>query len=376
MRLLVIILLFFYKAEAQTSALQVADSLYAYGKYSDAIKAYNNIEKNELVYEKLAKSYVALGNYSQAILSYEEALKQATKNELLAFQLAKLYKQTKAFEKAKSQLLKLIDLDYKNPNYHYELGEVYTALNDEFAAQSRYYTAYELDKTNQKTIYELAKYYFKKNNETVFLKYLNEGLETYPENKSLISLKAQYYFNKADFKTAKLQFELLLSLNEDTQFVNEKLSWCYEKLYQDEKAIQYLEKALKFESNNTQYLFRLANLYERQENFSKAETYYKEALQIQDQPLDKAYTSLGTVLNRQSKHKEALEVFKKAEQFNPNNVYIKFLIANTKVAYYSDYKSKIAVLEQFKKQYPESQFDEMIDYKLSELKREEFHSDK
>jgi tetratricopeptide (TPR) repeat protein len=376
MRIILLILLICCKAEAQTSALRIADSLYAYGKYNEAVKIFDTLAQTPQVLEYKAKSYMALGNYSKAINNYELVLKETPNNQMVAFQLAKILAQTKNFEQAKAQFLNLIDLDYKNPNYHYELGLVFLELDDDFAAQSRFFSAYELERTNQKTIYQLAKYHFKKNNEKAFLNYLNEGLENDPENKSLISLKAQHSFNKKDYKSSVFQFEKLLDLNEDTQFVNEKISWCYEKLYQDKKAIQFLEKALRFEPNNTQYLFRLAQLYEREELFSKAEDYYNAALHIQDQPLDKAYISLGTVLNRQNKYKEALEAFKRADQFNPNNDYICFLIAYTKAAYYLDYKSKIAALEQFKIKFPESSFVKMADYRLSELKREEFHREK
>ena len=376
MRLVLIIVLCFLKAEAQSSAFKIADSLYAYGKYSDAITHYKNLPETAESFEHIAKSYNALGNYTKSISYYNLALKEAPNTQLTRFQLAKLYAQTKAYNDAKFHFLYLIDLDYKNPVYHYELGLVYLDLDDDFAAQSRLFSAYELDSTNQKVIYQLAKFHFKKNNEKTFLKYVEAGLELYPENKGLLSLKAQYYFNKDNYKTAVIQFEKLLNLNEDTAFVNEKLSWCYEKLYQDKKAISALEKTLTFEPNNSSNLFRLARLFEREEQFEKAESYYKTALKLEDQPLDKAYINLGIVLNRQNKHKEALQAFKRADYFKPNNDYIHFLIANTKAVYYADYESKIAALEQFKIKFPKSVFIKMVDYKLSELKREEFHREK
>ena len=255
MRLFLILLLIFTKAEAQTSALSISDSLYNYGKYNAAIKALKSEENKNESLPRIAKSYTALGNYTNAISSYEDALKLDAENQIIRFQLAKLYASTKSFEKAKIQLLTLIDLDYKNPNYHYQLGLIYNALNDEFAAQSRFFSAYELDASNQKNIYQLAKYQFKKGNESRFLKYINEGLTAYPENKALLSLKGQHAYNNDHYKKALIQFKKLLDLNEDTQFVNEKLSWCYEKLYQEELAIKHLKKALVFDVNNTSIIY-------------------------------------------------------------------------------------------------------------------------
>lgn len=373
MRVFIVLVLIFIKAEAQSSALSVADSLSTYGKYNAAIKVLNNETNKSESLPRIAKYYAALGNVSNAIQHYESALKLDAENQIVRFQLAKLYLSTKNYETAKTQLLTLIDLDYKNPNYHYQLGLVYTALKDEFSAQSRFFTAYELDASNQKNIYQLAKYHFIKNNEKSFSKYLNKGLTNDPENKALLSLKGQHAYNNDNYKKALIQFKKLLELNENTQFVNEKLSWCYEKLYQDKEAIIHLKKALAFDKKNTSYFKRLAKLNLRLDEFAEAEAYYKMALLIEDVSLEREYMDLAMVLSRQEKYEEAIAAYKNALRFNPKSERARALIVIVKTTYYKDYDSKIEAIEAFKKRYPESVFNRMLDHRLSELKREKFH---
>ncbi|WP_421823741.1 tetratricopeptide repeat protein [Flagellimonas oceanensis] len=67
------LILFFSKADAQTSALAVADSLYALGNYTSAINAYAKVggKKSNL---QIARAYNTIGNYDKAIAQYRAVL--------------------------------------------------------------------------------------------------------------------------------------------------------------------------------------------------------------------------------------------------------------------------------------------------------------
>ena len=93
----------------------------------------------------------------------------------------------------------------------------------------------------------------------------------------------------------------------------------------------------------------------------------------EDVSLEKEYMALAIVLNRQKKHAEAIEAYKNAIRFNSESERARALIVITKTEYYKDYDSKIKAIETFKKHYPESVFNRMLDHKLSELKKEKFH---
>jgi len=80
---------------AQTATLQRADSLSMHGNYTKAIEGYKSHKNQEEVYNKIAKAYIALGNYDEALINYELSLGSNPKNALLLFDYGKLLTRVK-----------------------------------------------------------------------------------------------------------------------------------------------------------------------------------------------------------------------------------------------------------------------------------------
>ncbi|WP_246147139.1 tetratricopeptide repeat protein [Seonamhaeicola marinus] len=366
-----LICIIYFKTEAQSSVLHFADSLYAHGNYSKAIEHFMKYNNQSKVYDKIAKSYIAIGNYDSAILVYEKHLTNKPEDAIEKYNYGKLLYKTKRYDTASKVFKELIDLDTSNPNYQYEMGVTLVQLKDSTALKC-FLNAYELDNTHQKAIFRIAKHYLKKGKNSLADEYINVGLSSYENNKELISLKAQNYYLRKQYEKAIVWFEKLISLNESTQFIHEKLSYAYARTIAYEKAIEHQVLALKFQPKNTNNLFILGRLYERNLDFENAEKCFREALEILDEPLDQEYMQLGMVLNRQKKHKEALEVYKKAVKENVSNDQAHFFLVLTKDRYYKDFDTRIKLYETFTEKFPKSVFVEMANHRISELKKEKF----
>lgn len=369
--LFIVISILVLKAEAQSSALQLGDSLYVNGNYSKAIEAYKQFENQSNVYDKIAKSYIALGNYDEALLHYERSIESNPDNALIKYEYAKLLSKTKKYEDASTMFYKLIDINYKNPNYHYELGLVLEHLKDS-TAQNRFYSAFQLDNTHQKAIFRMVRFHVKKRHFKTANKYIDIGLSTYVENKQLISLKAQNYYWHEDYENAVIWFEKLLALNESSQFIHEKLSFSYVRIYEYEKALEQGELALKLEPKNALNLYIQAQIYARMQDYSNAEKYILESLSLQDIPLDTEYSKLATIYNQKKKYKEGIEAFQQAIKENPENEYAQFFLVYTKDRYYKDINTRIKLYENFISKYPKSMFKGVAENRISELKKEQF----
>ncbi len=369
--ILIIISIIVLKAEAQSSALRLGDSLYVNGNYSKAIETYKQFENHPKVYDKIAKAYIAIGNYDEALLHYEKSIEANPDNALIKYEYGKLLSKTKNYNEASNMFRKLIDIDYKNSNYHYELGLLLEHLKDS-TAQNRFYSAFQLDSTHQKAIFRIAKFHVQKRHYKTANKYIDIGLASYVNNKDLISLKAQNYYSKKDYDNAVIWFEKLIELNESSQFIHEKLSMSYAQIYEFEKAVEQGLLALEFDPDNTNNLFIQGELYQRVEDFKNAEKYMLQSLVLQDMALDKEYVKLATVYNIQNKFKEAIEVYKRAIEENPENEHAQFFLVYTKDRYYKDVDTRIKLFEAFKTKYPKSKFNSIIDYRLIELKEEKF----
>lgn len=370
-KLLILFLLLFFKAEAQSSALQLADSLFTYGEYSKAIKAYKPLENQAAVSQKIAKAYIAIGNYDEALKYYEKAIATQKENQLYQYEYAKLLLRLKKFEAAQQNFTELTEKNKTNPNYQYELGRVKQVQADSTCV-SNYLKAYELDPQHLKVINQLGRYALGKRDFLQAIKMADNGLKIYSKSKDFSSLKAQAYYWQELYYEAIEWFEKRLELGEPTQFIYEKLAFCYSKNFNHKKAVENLEKALKFDPKNGLNLYLLGREYSRLEDFENAEKYLLQAIEILDEPMDSEYRELGIVYNRQKKYKEAIDSYKKALRENPKDMMLPFYLALTKSKYYKDYDAKIKVFEDFKKNYPKSPLMLMIDRELEKLRKEQF----
>lgn len=366
-----LLILVIFKTEAQSSVLNVSDSLMANGNFSKAIKLLENSTTENLNY-RLAKAYNAIGNYDKAIENYKKAIEINTKNTLLQYQYGKLLSKVKNNKEAVSIFNKLKEKDSTNPNYHYELGIVLERLKQTEAAQDNFKTAYTLDNTHQKAIYKLARHSLVKKEFERLNNLITVGLNSYPKNAALISLKAQSLYLLRHYNQAIIWFEKLIALGEKSQFVLEKLSYAYTKELEYEKAIQCLEQALLFEPKNVENLYKLGSLYQLINDYKNAEKHIKQSLELQDITLDHQYIKLATVYNRLKKPQTAVKYFNKALKENPNNESATFFLLVTKASYYKDYQSKIDLFEAFIKNNPESKFVTLAKWELKKIEKEQF----
>ncbi|WP_431133737.1 tetratricopeptide repeat protein [Psychroserpens mesophilus] len=367
--------LIFFKTEAQPSVLTIADSLYLNGNYSKAISTYQSYVNPNEVYDKIAKSFIAIGNYDEALRYYKLTVEVHPDDALSKYEYAKLLSKTKHFKASIEVFNDLMNIDYRNPNYHYEMGLALEKMNDS-TAMNRFRTAYDLDNTHQKAIFKIAKHFLIKRKHDISHRYIDKGLEAYENNVELISLKAQNYYYQDYYRDAKVWFQKLIDLGESSEFIHEKLSSIHAELSEYEEAITHRKLVLDYNPYDSNALFLIGMYFERLNDFANAETYLLKALKLKDVPLDYEYQKLGMLLNRQKRYKEAIEAFEVSLKENPENTSSAFFIVTTKDHYYADIDSKIIAYQDFIDGHSTSPFLNFAKRRLSELKEEKFLKEK
>lgn len=363
-------LVFAFNLNAQ-NLKEKADNFYANGKYSKAIETYKSLDNLDDVYHNIAKAYVAIGNYGEALNTYEKAIKANAGHLLIKYEFAKLLSRTKKYKQANQLFKNLIILDSLNPNYHYEFGVVLEKQNDSLALQ-QYLKTYYLDLTHQKATFKIAKHHIIKSNFELAHRFIDKGLESYANNVELISLKAQAFYYQKYYTHAMVWFHKLLDLGETSEFIHEKLSLSYASNSEYEKAIYHRKEALKFSPNDATALYVIGTYYERLNDFENAENYISKALQLLDHSLSHEYQKLGIVLNRQKKYDQAIKAFQKSIKEDPSNIGSAFFIVRTKDEYYADLDAKIKLYEDFIAKHKESMYTTFADMRLKELNKEKF----
>lgn len=356
---------------AQNSALEVGDSLYLNGNYTKAINAYKTLQNQDKVYDKIAKAYNALGNLGEAINYYEKSIVANPDNALLKYEYGKLLYRTKKYEKASDIFKALIIIDDQNPNYYYQNGLVLERLKDSTAI-SNFVTAYDRDQTHQKAIGKIARYFLVKREHNLSHQYIDKGLESYADNIQLISLKAQNYYFQQYYDKAIVWFNKLIDMGESSEFIHEKLSLSYAENSDYQKAIEQRELALQFNPNDANAMYIIGTYYERLQYFDKAEEYINKALILLDKPLNKEYTQLGRLYNRQKKYEDAIKAFNKALKEDPSDTFIKLLILRIKDEYYADRKAVVKLYQDFIASAKNETFKRIAEIRLKELQEENF----
>ncbi|WP_179343448.1 tetratricopeptide repeat protein [Winogradskyella ursingii] len=366
---LLIALFFVCVATAQNS--DDAKQLFATGNYTKAIEAFSSLEDKDEFYDKIAKSYVALGNYDQALNNYKMAIAANGNDDLLKYEYAKLLSRTKNYDEASELFKNIIKKDSLNPNYHYELGLVLEKQRDSTATE-KFMSAFGLDYTHQKAIFKLAKHHLIKREFEVTHGFADKGLESYPNNVELISLKAQAYYYQEYYTHAIEWFKKLLDMGEESEFIHEKLSLSYAQNSDYHDAIKHRKLALKYNPLDARAMYVIGTYYERLKDFENAETYISSSLKLQDVPLSNEYRRLGTILNRQKKYEEAIKAFQIALKEDPTDMMTEFYLVRTKDEFYKDLDTKIKLYKNYIEKHKKSPFVRFAEQRLKELNQEKF----
>ena len=308
-----------FKAEAQTSALAVSDSLYAMGEYAGAINKLQEIDsQTEKTYLKLAKNYAANRQPEIALENYKKVLSKNPDRVLTAVDYGELLVKTGKLNSADS-LFKILAEKYpKNANFKFQQGLIKERLKDSTALGYFMHTMI-LDTTHQGALYKLAKDKLRNRQYTMAEHYSKQGLRANANNASLLSILAQTYSSLKLYKKAIPHYEKLIELGEDTEFIYNKLGFAYYRLGDYKKAVKMYKQALNFEDRNSATHYTLGKLYALIGDLDKSETHLLMSILIKKQPVDAEFFSLALTYKMQEKHKSALEYFNKALEENPDH---------------------------------------------------------
>lgn len=349
-----------FKAEAQSSALVIADSLYAVGNYTKAIENYRSLEaQNAITHLQVARSYKAMGNHTLALEAYKLSLAEISEQPIAATEYGKLLITKGQFAKADTIFSKLSDLYPDNPEYFYQWGRALKRIKEKKGVnihlpdtitmpyEKAFAKAVQLDSTHQRALFQLGIYYLKESEYDQVEKIGFKALESDPENVEIINVLAQNYHNKGYYSEAIMWFEKLVSLGQSSLYIYDKLGYNYYQENMFELAITQYNKVLIYNDEDYGVHLTLAKLYGFLKNIAKAEYHAEQALTLKNLPLDDVYFTLGRTYQISKKYKKAVTQYKLAIKENPKHIHAHHGIVVCADNYYEDKKEVIALYERF-----------------------------
>ena len=375
-KIVVLFLLIFFKAGAQSSALSVADSLYTLGNYTAAINEYAKIgDANASL--QIARAYNAIGNFDKAIAQYQATLAKNPTMDIARFELGKLLLKTKNYQTALEAFHDLVTKGQENPEYFYYLGRAYESVEKQDEANNAFRKAVAKDSTHLRSLYALGKYFVGQEIRDSALVYIDQGLRFYGDDISMINLKAQAYYNNGQYKQAIPWFERLLELGENRPFILERTAFSYYRNYDAEKAIQAYRLLAMDPWSLADAYSGMGQVYLQEKQLDSAQYYIKKSIEERTVTFENEYADLGRIARLQDKTKESMDYYKKAWEENKKNLYNYYQVCILADEYYKDPKTRLKYYESLLEMYPDLTpfIKERAIKRISEIKEEIHYAD-
>ena len=371
-KIIVIVLFFVVKVEAQTSTFATIDSLFAKGRYNLALAELEKVNppsflsnyKKAVIYEsidnykktayflekaisfkddnqtklKLAKAYQRLKTTNKSIKIYEEILEKDSLNLVLKYQLGKLYLIKKKSKKAVTTFKYLIKKDRLNANYSYQLALAFAQQNERNKMINSFIDTYKKDSTHLKAIAHLATSFNKLKDKDSTSLFVEKGLQLNKNHINLNKLKINQLYKEKEYKET---IPLLLNLDSITKkdtYSTSMLGRVYYNLDSLEKAKKYFKKLSRIDMENYKPYTYMGHIALKEENYKSAKMHYMMATIIGKERRDEEYYGLATVYYELKKPKEAITHFEKAYRENHRNYKALFQLAKMSDDYYKDKK--------------------------------------
>lgn len=301
--------------------------------YRNLIKAYLRVERPKKalkVSEKVVEMNIAnakdftvfgsiyeeVGDYNNALKSYDEAIKKGEeraflrKADLLADHLNELDEAEELLEQYR------IKFPAEISNYYHELAHLKIEREDFKQAESLFKKA--IAEGHQGSNYCLgAFYHLKLNDYEKALKYYEKSIKL--GGKPYYNLAVLYIKWKKDFNKAVEYFEKAVEYEKHAYY---ELGRIYEKEFKKVQiAKKHYENAIKHGDERAYH--RLAHIYTKTASTKKkAETYFKKAIKSGDNHALACLATYYLKQNRKDKKSEAIRLIEKAKSEVENETYI------------------------------------------------------
>ncbi|MDP4194210.1 MAG: tetratricopeptide repeat protein [Bacteroidota bacterium] len=298
-------------------------------------------DNNSKVLSALGRSYSNIGAYDKAEEAYLEALKTDSTNKNISLSLARLYVDQQYYSKADKIYKQLLTLDQSNSYIYKQLGFCSMKQNDFKSSTEFYKKAYEFNKTDLTTVLQLSINYIKMNQLDSAEALVDKYLTIYPEDARFERLKGDILFRHKDYKNAHNYFSDVISKGDSSAYILQKLGFCLyfyamnnDSLNANMKLVYYIRARSAFtgaaeqDTANPITLMYLAITDSKTGEFQKAiETMQKARDYSVSDIAPDICVYLGDYYKESKQYDKAIESYKDALHFAPEQIKLIFNIA-------------------------------------------------
>ena len=245
---------------------------------SDVRNALMLDDKNVDALLVLAEIYYALGSQDNIIVTLNKATEIAPMDSRPVVKLAEMSFLQGNFGMANAYIDKSLELNSVNPQAYYLRGIIYMAQTDTVQAMKQFMKAKNQDDSFVDPVLQIASIYAAQRN-PLARDFYNLAIEMEPDNWATYYDLAMYLQDNGNPETALEIYDTLEVKspgNYHVLFNKGYVNLVY--LSENDKAIEYFDKALEVEPKSIDALLNKGVAYEQKGNFSKARIIYLQIL--------------------------------------------------------------------------------------------------
>ena len=279
-----------------TVGLQYAEKLDTVNSIKFLKKAFNFNPKNYLYSYYLGYFYYALGKMDSAEKYLKKSIELKENNPKTHYYLGGTFLAKNKINRALKHFQRAFDLEPLNPEYNYSLCFIYELLGKRSKAKAHCLFAYYQDTLNVKAMHLLSNIYLDEDKPDSALIFVDKILEI-DANQPLGRMDfAKYYHWKAHQLLAEEKFE-------------EVPLWIA-------KAIHQYDLVLTKDSTYAEAYYNRGFAYVELKSYEDAMEDFKKAIKYNPQDY-RAYFMLGSIYEYYKDYEEALKYYRKALELNP-----------------------------------------------------------
>lgn len=351
---------------------QIADSLFASGKYTEAIANYKSAKPAAYNSFQIARIYSQLGNNENAIKNYKSGLAIDSLNVTARFEYGKILFAANKKQEALTVFDNLVKEQPGTANYQYYLGKCKESIGGPIAAVPYYQKAISLNPefTHARTELITSLLVTKDLNAAIII--AQQGLKLSPDNMVLHSLLGQCYYHNQEYKSALKHLKIVDEAGLITEGLIKMLGAAsyQERLYKD--SIAYYEIGNNTFSQSSASYMMIAKNHLKLENYKEAISNMDAAIVLKQPSLNQEYMQMAAIYYQMEDDKRMLEYLKKAKIEDPNDGVSAYQYCQAYDRLYTDISAKINNYKDFVERFPKDPYVDLANARISDLTKERF----
>ena len=277
-----------------------------------------NQNKDPLIAEKLSQIYIKNNQLGKALEQLKIIESQDDKFLNVSFKIALILIEQKKFNMAIKKLSSLLKKTSGSEKIHFYLGSLYEQVKDYPSAIESFNHIPPSSRYYQDSVIHASYLYQLTGKPGKAIQKAKEGLEQKNKSPNLWIFYASLLKEQNQLDKVQKTLSSALKIFPENKNIHFQLGSTYDLMGEKNKSIKHLEKVLYLDENHVQALNHLAYIYaDMTLNLNTAETLAKKAIQLEP---DNGFIldTLGWILFKQNRFKEAIEILEKAHEKESN----------------------------------------------------------